>query len=577
MGKELTTRCCLLLLIFVVLGVYYPAIFSPLNSVDDPKLYDFLLNADGLTVRDIFLPGGSGSYYRPVTILSFLVDKYLWGIEASFMHLENVLLHLLSALLVFAVARKAALLQGIRSVLLPFCTALLFAVHPINTEAVNWVSGRTDLLAAPFLLLSLFFAIGESAPPVVILSALCLLVACLAKETAVFFLPAAMLLPFFSGMSGGGTPGFRATLVRRRLHLAAFPAAVAVYFWLRFLAFRQGDKGIATVAGHVAGAESPGWLTLCRLPLKAAGFYLKKLLQPFPLNFGITHVSDLYLPVGLLLCVLVLWLLRRRTLPAFFMVAAASVGCSALLVPLLGFTWTPVAERYMYIPSALFLVGAALAVHGWRLRSRFPRLSLALVGVLVVVGVWGTASRTLLWQDNLALFRDTLQKSPDFTPAQNQIACELYAVGRTKEAAALLLSMNSSKSMSNYQRGLVNKAFACRGNGDFTGARTYLEQALQNPGKCEVEIIKELLKLNEAEVDSGKVATAAVYAQSTGLLERAYRLTGDPFYQYRLGQLHMFAHKKSLARAAFERAARLAPEHAVYREPALRLCQKMTD
>ncbi len=67
--------------------------------------------------------------------------------------------------------------------------------------------------------------------------------------------------------------------------------------------------------------------------MKAIGFYAKKLLIPFPLNFGIIHVSDAYLPLGMLVLAGIVWLMTRRTLPAFFVICAGAVGTSALIIP----------------------------------------------------------------------------------------------------------------------------------------------------------------------------------------------------------------------------------------------------
>ncbi len=86
-----------------------------------------------------------------------MMDKFIWGLEESFMHLENIFFHLANTLLVYAVARRAA---DYLTNTIPSCTvraALFFAIHPLNTEVVNWISGRTDLLAGFFLFLAMYF------------------------------------------------------------------------------------------------------------------------------------------------------------------------------------------------------------------------------------------------------------------------------------------------------------------------------------------------------------------------------------------------------------------------------------
>ena len=194
---QISKRTSLLLLIFIVLGIYFPAIFAPISSIDDPGMYSYLLNTDNFTIRNIFYTGG-GNYYRPILVVSYMMDKYVWGLEESFMHLENIVFHLLNVLLVFAIAQKAALLQGIRSGIVPLIAALFFAIHPLNTEVVAWIAGRTDLLAGFFLFFSVWLLLRQPTNyALTLLAAFSMLVACLAKETAIFFLPAAMIIPYF--------------------------------------------------------------------------------------------------------------------------------------------------------------------------------------------------------------------------------------------------------------------------------------------------------------------------------------------------------------------------------------------
>jgi hypothetical protein len=314
--KKMSTQ--LLCLVFFVLGIYYPALFSPLNSMDDPGLYQYLLNTDSFNLRDIFLPGGYGIYYRPILALSFMMDKFVWGLEESFMHLENILFHLVNTLMVFSVARRASDYLYDPSPNVPFVAALFFAIHPLNTEAVNWISGRTDLLAGFFLLLSMYLMLKR---PLTwlhsLFAALCMLLACLAKETAIFFLPAALLYPFFKPAVRSYVAPLYLVFRSYWFHLVVFSSAGVSYFVFRTLAFSKGDQGVARVITHVGGHESAGIFTSARLVLKATGFYAKKLLIPFPLNFGITHVSDIYLPLGLLVIVGIFWLMSSRTLPKY--------------------------------------------------------------------------------------------------------------------------------------------------------------------------------------------------------------------------------------------------------------------
>jgi tetratricopeptide (TPR) repeat protein len=576
MQKTQNPQTYLLCLVLVVLGIYYPSLFSPLNSVDDTGMYQYLLNSDSFRILDIFLPGGSGSYYRPILLLSFMMDKFVWGLEASFMHLENIIFHLANSLLVYAIARRAADYLPDPSPVAPFAAALFFAIHPLNTEAVNWISGRTDLLAGFFLLLAMYLMLKR---PLTWLQsfivALCMLLACLAKETAIFFLPAALLFPFFTSVTKSEAAPLRSIFRVHWFHLIIFCSAGAAYFAFRMLAFSKGDLGVARVITHVGGSESFGLLINLRLVLKSAGFYAKKLLIPFPLNFGIIHVSDAYLPLGLLVLAGIVWLIYRRTLPAFFVICAGAVGTSALMISLLFLTWTPLAERYMYIPSAFFLVGLTLVVQQWEQCTKYRLHLTVALSCLATVALYGTITRNILWQDNLALYQDTLRKSPDFIPAQNEIAIALYERGRNQEATAILKSLQIPDDLINRQYAEISKAAALVYSNDHAGARNLLNQTLKKPGKHEVLILESLLELDKLQLRANKASLKELYTGSVKTLTRLIELTNAPFYSYRLGIVNMQAGEREKALAAFKTVVKTASPTAYYRKPAEKLMRDL--
>jgi len=572
---QINTRISILFLSLVVLGIYYPAIFAPLNSVDDPGMYAYLLNTDSFTLNNIFASGG-GNYYRPVLIISYMMDKYIWGLEESFMHLENIVFHLFNTLLVFAIARKSALLQGLRSGTVPLISALFFAIHPLNTEVVAWIAGRTDLLAGFFLFLSVWLLLHKSTnSALIILSALCMLISCLAKETAIFFLPAAIIFPFYITKCETNRASFRETLLGNLKHILIFVIAGVVYFAFRTGTFTRADAGVSQVFSHVGGGKSLGLLPNVRLVLKAGGFYLKKLFIPFPLNFGITHVSDLYIPVGILLFVFVLWLLTRRTLSALFFVCAASVGSSALMIPLIKQTWTPLAERYMYIPSAFFVIGLTFVIYQWEKRIQYQSFITGLLFLVAAIAFYGTSSRTVLWQDNLALYQDTFRKSPDFVPAQNEMANALYAEGKIREADSIITSIKIPDELLNRQYGLISKANVLINRADYTGARTLLNQLLTNPGKLEIEILEKMLKIDKLQIMGKKASIKELYPESVKTLTRLIELTGNPFYSYRLGIVHMQVGERAKALTAFNVVERTAVPTAYYRKSAEKLAKDL--
>ena len=177
------------------------------NSFSNPFMWDdenlivtnpYIKNIQlvkNLFTKDLAFGTQFSNFYRPLQSLSFELDYYLWGLNPFGFHLTNLLLHIACALviyflfcLIFPAAKSIGLI-----------TALLFLVHPIQTEAVTYISGRADPQASLFMLLSIFFYIKHSLKtrpknrPYLLASVVCFILALLSKETALI-LPLLILL-----------------------------------------------------------------------------------------------------------------------------------------------------------------------------------------------------------------------------------------------------------------------------------------------------------------------------------------------------------------------------------------------
>src|SRR5258706_1044478 len=99
-----------------------------------------------------------GGFFRPLFILSYIIDSKIWQAHALGFHLTNVAIHSLNAFLTFILAtRMLWYLQSTArtSKAIAILAGVLFLVHPSHTEAVSWISGRADLIATFFCLASL--------------------------------------------------------------------------------------------------------------------------------------------------------------------------------------------------------------------------------------------------------------------------------------------------------------------------------------------------------------------------------------------------------------------------------------
>jgi len=146
-----------LLITLLGLVVYARTISFDFTYLDDGRLIvenrQFLKNPSNIITafrQDVLAgPSGAGIYYRPLLTLSFMLDAQLGGASAAIYHLTNIILHLLASCLVFLFFKKIGYRED-----LALSFSLIFAIHPVLTQAVAWIPGRNDVLLAIFVLLS---------------------------------------------------------------------------------------------------------------------------------------------------------------------------------------------------------------------------------------------------------------------------------------------------------------------------------------------------------------------------------------------------------------------------------------
>lgn len=120
---------------------------------DDWLIKDNLTyNSDLSNIAQSFTRILGSSYYRPVLVITFILEAQIAGDNILFYHITNLLLHLGGSLLVFFVLRKMRYKN-----LMSLFFGLFFAVHPILTPAAVWISGRNDSLLTVFLLLTFLY------------------------------------------------------------------------------------------------------------------------------------------------------------------------------------------------------------------------------------------------------------------------------------------------------------------------------------------------------------------------------------------------------------------------------------
>jgi tetratricopeptide (TPR) repeat protein len=429
------------------LAAYANAI--PCGLVQDDRLVLIDARVHGRTgLAEVFLTDYWGAetsaetadLYRPLTILSFRFNHALFGPSPAAYHAVNVVQHAL-------VSALAVLLLGVlfRSRRLALASGLLFALHPVHTEAVTGVVGRAELQAAGFLLAALIlhargYRVGSWRPRACLAAALvCLALALLSKESVAVAPGLVLLVDGIGWLGRGRAPDARE--LRRALGVAGLYAAVVLaYLGLRMAVL--GGLGIKPLyeVGLLFGEPFTARLWT---GLEILAIYLRLLLFPLALSadYSVRQVPVLHSPAhpaalaGLLaaagLATAALYGWRRRALPLLFGLGFFAIGY-ALVSNLLTPIGVLVAERLIYLPSLGFCVALAWvweradAKLGAGPGARPHVAAAAALGIVLAFYGARTVLRNRDWRDPLTLFAATVAASPESASAHYNYAATLY-------------------------------------------------------------------------------------------------------------------------------------------------------
>ncbi len=358
----------------------------------------------GAVPRVALSPDEVAPYYRPLNRVSYLLDYRLYGMNPAGFHATGVLLHAASAALLFLAG-----LRLFRAAAPALVAALLFAVHPVNAEAVNFISGRNNLFAAFFMLgswLAFGRALERRSAAAAAASGGLFLAALLSKEPAVLLLPAlaaALARPALLGAA----PGWPRP---RALALVPHAAALALYLALRHVAL----GGLLGAAGGPATAPLVARLAV---NLESVPRYLGLVAWPaglstwHPVSGQGVDLAAWMIPAWAVVVAAFAALARAGGAPA----RAGLLFAALQFLPIANVVPIPseaVAERYAYLPAIGLWLALAGALAPLLARPRLRREAGALVLVVLVALAGRTVVRSADWRDDLALARSTVRVYP---------------------------------------------------------------------------------------------------------------------------------------------------------------------
>jgi tetratricopeptide (TPR) repeat protein len=419
-----------------VVVVYGQAIHFSFVNFDDPDYVTRNLHVrQGLTAAGVAwaVMTGYAANWFPLTWISHMLDCQLFGLDAGWHHLTNVVLHALATVLLFAFLHRATGTRW-RSGLV----TLLFAVHPLHVESVAWVAERKDTLNAVFWFLTLWAYVRYTERTTAgryAMVAVCFALGLLTKPMIVT-LPLVLLLVDVWPLGRGAR-------IREKLPLLAMSVAGALVTF----AVQQGSGAVKSLATfslplRIGNALVSYVIYLVKTvwPSGLAVFY------PYPRSVPFWEAAACAAVLAGITAVVVL---RFRSAPYL---AAGWLWFLVTLLPVIGLVQVGVqarADRYMYVP----MVGLAVML-AWGVREVAPRWRRMAGGIAVAACVaWGAVAylQAGYWTNSETLFRHALDVTTDNALAEHNLGSALLEdPARVPEAiphleAALRLQPDSAE------------------------------------------------------------------------------------------------------------------------------------
>lgn len=414
--------------ILVLFELYGPAIHGPF--VFDDRYLPYGLPGFAETAA---LKNWVGTN-RPVLMLSYWLNYHMFGPDPYSFHVMNLFLHFATSFLVAACTLRLLTKSGMDDETckwMSWFAGAVFLLHPLQSETVAYVASRSDGLSVFF-----FFAafamflyrkpgdIGfiDSAPVLVLFGA-----ACLTKEHAAV-LPALLLLTDYFFNRPYSLQGARKNW---RLYLPIAVIGAAGVMFIYYFVLRRADT-----AGF--GMKDFTWYQYFFTQCRALWFYMLLFVAPvgqnldydFPISHTIFEHGAIVFLAGLLTVIYVAWRYRK----AYPLASYGFFAYLILMAPTSSFVpiMDPFVERRLYLPMFGLLLIAIEAIR--RLKLTKPALGASMAALLLLY-CFATRSRNQVWSSSVALWTDTVSKSPNKVRPHLQLAYAYqYEQGNCPEA-----------------------------------------------------------------------------------------------------------------------------------------------
>jgi len=413
--------------------------FDFVNYDDDLYVYKNQHILNGLTPDGIiwaFTTPNTGNWL-PLTWLSFMLDYQLFGPNPGWMHLINLLLHIVNTLLLFAILKKMT------GVLWPSAfVAAAFAIHPMHVESVAWIIERKDVLSTLFLLLTLaaYVSYVRHRGMVRYLLTVLLFASGLLAKPMLVTLPFVLLLLDYWPLDRIGRFQWR-MLYRLILEKIPFFALAAVSSVITFLVQRSSGAVININALPLQDRVANAFLSYAKYIGKM--FWPENITVFYPFDIDSFAFWQVAICALLMIVVSVLAIRFGRKQKYLFVGWFWFVGT---LIPVIGLVQSgaqSLADRYTYIPYiGLFIIiawGLPELLSKWTSASsvespyRKVVLGVSMVSVLMVIGIC-SHRQVSFWNNSITLFSHAIEVTQNNYLAHNNLGTAYGSLGRYQDA-----------------------------------------------------------------------------------------------------------------------------------------------
>jgi protein O-mannosyl-transferase len=524
-----------LILLVVVFGVYAPALWNGFVWDDtalilrDPLIRSWRLIPEGFN-HFLFVDATASDFYRPLQRLTYTFDYALVGFQPMLYHAMSVLWHALAALALFLFAEEflsSFAIERRSSRLIALVAALIWAIHPVQSPAVVYISGRADPLSALFGFLGLYLIVRTAelsgARKLLLLAAsgLALVLSALSKESGLIF-PVIALLLF---------------VLRKNWRDLSKTAAIclivaAVYFPLRFGAEHNPAPQLTPPAPLLvrpiivarAAAEYAGLIVF------PWNLHMDRDVETQPSGFNDASLAraawrELQTLLGLaLIAAFFYWLWRARKRPPVF---ACLMLALVSYLPVSGIVAlnATAAEHWIYLPTAFLFLAAALEASAFLSGTTIVRSASA---AAVMISVWivflgaRTFARTFDWRDQRTFLERTIAHGGDSARMLINLAGLEITEGKLDDASVHLHTALQKKPDQPFAT--INLAAVALKENDFKLARELLNRATQMPiVEAEAHQLLATLEYKESgKVDLMRLRLASHTGPPNWAIEKAY-------------------------------------------------------